>query len=42
MGEALVAVGSRLDHKFAEIEALSEVTGRMNCAYPVVTHTHYM
>ena len=30
MGEALVAVGSRLDHKFAEIEALSEVTGRMN------------
>ena len=30
MGEALVAVGSRLDHKFAEIEALSEVTERMN------------
>ncbi len=30
MGEALVAVGSRLDHKFAEIEALSEITERMN------------
>jgi class 3 adenylate cyclase len=30
MGEALVAVGSRLDHKFAEIEAISEVTERVN------------
>lgn len=30
MGEALVALGSRLDHKFAEIKALSEITERVN------------
>jgi class 3 adenylate cyclase len=30
MGDALVALGSRLDHKFAEIEALNELTERFN------------
>ena len=30
MGEALVALGGRLDHKFAEIKALSEITQRVN------------
>ncbi len=30
MGDALVALGSRLDHKFAEIKALSEITERVN------------
>ncbi len=30
LGEALVAVSSRLDHKFAEITAISEITERMN------------
>ena len=30
LGEALVAVSSRLDHKFAEITAISEVTERVN------------
>jgi class 3 adenylate cyclase/GAF domain-containing protein len=30
MGEALVALGSRLDHTYAEIKALSEVTERVN------------
>lgn len=30
MGEALVALGDRLDHKFAEIKALSEITQRVN------------
>jgi class 3 adenylate cyclase len=30
MGEALVALGSRLDHKFAEIKALNEITEHVN------------
>ncbi|MAF49201.1 MAG: hypothetical protein CMM10_13145 [Rhodospirillaceae bacterium] len=30
MGAALVALGDRLDHKFAEIKALSEITQRVN------------
>ncbi len=30
MGDALVALGGRLDHKFAEIKALSEITERVN------------
>ncbi len=30
MGEALIALGSRLDHKFAEIKALNEITERVN------------
>jgi class 3 adenylate cyclase len=30
LGEALIALGSRLDHKFAEIKALSEITSRVN------------
>ena len=30
MGDALVAISSRLDHKFAEIGALNEITERVN------------
>lgn len=30
LGDALVALGSRLDHKFAEIKALNEITERVN------------
>ena len=30
MGEALIAVSSRLDHKFAEVKALGEITERVN------------
>ncbi|MFQ5757972.1 MAG: GAF domain-containing protein [Acidiferrobacterales bacterium] len=30
MGDALIALGSRLDHKFAEIKALSEITECVN------------
>ncbi|NQU69133.1 MAG: GAF domain-containing protein [Rhodospirillales bacterium] len=30
MGDAMVALGSRLDHKFAEISALREITERVN------------
>lgn len=30
MGDALIALGGRLDHKFAEIKALSEITERVN------------
>ena len=30
MGDALVALGTRLDHKFAEIKALNEITDRVN------------
>ncbi len=30
MSDALVALGSRLDHKFAEIKALNEITDRVN------------
>ncbi|NQV55297.1 MAG: hypothetical protein HQ503_05505 [Rhodospirillales bacterium] len=30
LGEALVALGARLDHKFAEIKALSEITEGVN------------
>jgi len=30
MGDAFVALSSRLDHKFAEIKALSEITERVN------------
>lgn len=30
MGETLIALGSRLDHKFAEIKALNEITERVN------------
>ncbi|MDP7097986.1 MAG: GAF domain-containing protein [Rhodospirillales bacterium] len=30
MSDALVALGGRLDHKFAEIKALSEITERLN------------
>ncbi len=30
MGDALIAVGSRLDHTYAEIKALSEITERVN------------
>ncbi|MBT4769813.1 MAG: hypothetical protein HOO00_04720, partial [Rhodospirillaceae bacterium] len=30
MGDAMVALGTRLDHKFAEINALNEITERVN------------
>ena len=30
LGDALIALGSRLDHKFAEIKALNEITERVN------------
>lgn len=30
MGDALIALGGRLDHKYAEIKALSEITERVN------------
>jgi len=30
MGDALIALGGRLDHKFVEIKALSEITERVN------------
>ena len=30
LSDALVALGSRLDHKFAEIKALNEITARVN------------